>query len=228
MALREAVLGLLDDGPMTGYEIKQFFRQIIRHFWNVSDGQLYPTLKKMHDEQLISRKVVRQDRTANKHVYSITEKGRRRFREWLREPVTKFEQLKEPFILKVFFFSKLSREEVLWHLRSQLDLHSRILGELKEIRDAYEERITTYQRLIGQAGILYVEMRILWITRMIELVEAGEIDRHEIIYSDEMVEVGKSFLDEIFSENPSREFQRWLRKAGLRIASLKAAGGGRG
>jgi len=42
MALREAILGLLSDGPMTGYEIKQFFRNVIRHFWNVSDGQLYP------------------------------------------------------------------------------------------------------------------------------------------------------------------------------------------
>ena len=43
MSLREAMLGLLDDGPMTGYEIKQFFRNVIRNFWSVSDGRGWST-----------------------------------------------------------------------------------------------------------------------------------------------------------------------------------------
>jgi len=212
MALKEAILGLLSDGPMTGYEIKQFFRNVIKHFWSVSDGQLYPTLKKMHKEQVISLQVVQQDRTANKHVYSITEKGRKHFERWLREPVLKFEELKEPFVLKVFFFSKLPREEILWHLRSQLELHSRILEEFRGIRESYEDRVTAFQRLIGDVGVLYVEVRIVWITRMIDMVQKGVVDKMHSLYPREMVEVGNKFLEEIFSEKPSREFRKWLRK----------------
>ena len=175
MSLREAMLGLLDDGPMTGYEIKQSFRNVIQHFWSVSYGQLYPTLKKMHKDGLISLEVVEQKGTANKHVYSITDKGRERFAHWIREPVIKFEELKEPFVLKVFFFSKLSREEILEHLHAQRELHARILEEIRGVRDTYEEDVSPYQRMIGYAGILYVEVRLLWLARMIDLVEQGQI-----------------------------------------------------
>lgn len=215
MSLREAMLGLLDDRPMTGYEIKQFFRNVIRHFWSVSDGQLYPTLKKMHEEGLISLEVVEQRETANKHVYSITEKGRERFGRWLREPVTKFEELKEPFVLKVFFFSKLSLEKIEEHLHAQLELHTRILEEIRGVRDAYEDRVSAYQRLIGHAGILYVEVRILWLARMIELVKEGRIESEPGLYTEDMIELGKSFFEEMFSEEPSKEFREWLRKRKL-------------
>jgi DNA-binding PadR family transcriptional regulator len=217
MSLREAMLGLLDDGSMTGYEIKQFFRKVIQHFWSVSDGQLYPTLKRMHEDELISLKVVQQKGTANKHVYSITEKGREQFNEWLREPVTKFEELKEPFVLKVFFFGKLSREEILEHLHTQRELHSRILEEIRGVRDRYDESLSPYQRLIGYAGILYVEVRLLWLARMIDLVQHGQIETQPGLYTDEMVEVGKMFFEEVFSEKPSKEFQNWLNKARLQL-----------
>ncbi len=217
MSLREAMLGLLDDGPMTGYEIKQFFRNVIHHFWSVSDGQLYPTLKKMHEDGLISLQVVEQKGTANKHVYSITEKGRERFSQWLREPVTKFEELKEPFILKVFFFSKLSPEEVRGHLQTQLDLHARILEEIREVRDTYEDKVSPYQRMIGYAGILYVEVRILWLARMIDLLDEGQIEENPGLYSEEMVEVGKRLFEEVFSQEPSKEFRDWLEKRNLPV-----------
>lgn len=219
MALREAILGLLSDGPMTGYEIKQFFRNVIKHFWNVSDGQLYPTLKKMNKEEVISLQVIQQDSTANKHLYSITEQGRKHFEQWLREPVTKFEELKEPFVIKVFFFDKLSREEILWHLRSQLELHFMILEEFKGIRHSYEDTVTAFQRLIGDIGVVYVEVRILWITRMIELVQKGQIDKKHAIYTEEMVDIGKKFFEEIFSDKPSREFRKWVRKVGSKMST---------
>jgi DNA-binding PadR family transcriptional regulator len=215
VSLREAILGLLDDGPMTGYQMKQFFRYVIRHFWSVSDGQLYPTLKKMHEDGLISLKVVEQKGTANKHVFSITEKGQERFARWLREPVTKFEELKEPFVLKVFFFGKLSPEEIRSHLRTQLELHERILEELQEVRETYEDNVGPYQQLIGYAGILYVEVRILWLARMIELLDEGGIEADPGLYTGDMVELGKRFFEEVFSEAPSKEFRAWLAKKKL-------------
>jgi PadR family transcriptional regulator AphA len=217
MSLREAMLGLLDDGPMTGYEIKQFFRNVIRHFWSVSDGQLYPTLKKMHSDGLVSLEVVEQKGTANKHVYSITDKGREKFAHWIREPVIKFEELKEPFVLKVFFFSKLSREEILEHLRAQQELHARILEEIRGVRDTYEEDVSPYQRMIGYAGILYVEVRLLWLARMIDLVEQGQIETQPGLYTEQMIEVGKKFFEEVFSEKPSKEFRNWLDKARVHL-----------
>jgi hypothetical protein len=131
--------------------------------------------------------------------------------------VTKFEELKEPFVLKVFFFGKLSREEILEHLHTQRELHSRILEEIRGVRDRYDESVSPYQRLIGYAGILYVEVRLLWLARMIDLVQHGQIETQPGLYTDEMVEVGKMFFEEVFSEKPSKEFQDWLNKARLQL-----------
>jgi len=222
MALREAILGLLSDGPMTGYEIKQFFKNVIKHFWNVSDGQLYPTLKQMHESGLISRKVIRQDSTANKHVYSLTEDGRTHFEGWLKEPVTKFEELKEPLVIKVFFFDKLPREEILTHLRYQLDLHNKILEEFRNIRKPTRIGLRHSSGLIGDVGLLYVEVRILWLARMIELVEQDRVTKKHALYTEEMVDIGKKFLEEIFSDMPSQEFQSWMKKVLTDIEKGKA------
>ena len=210
MSLREGILGMLSEGPMTGYEIKRFFRDIIRNFWNVSDGQLYPTLRKMHEEGLVDKRVVEQEYTANKNVYTITDRGRERFDRWLGEPVVKFEELKEPFVMKLFFFHRLSKARVLRHLREQYDLHARILEEFRHMRDTYEDRVTAYQRLIGDVGVLYIEVRLIWIGRLIELVEQGRVSKRRALYTEEMLDVGKKFFNEIFSDDPSPEFTRWV------------------
>jgi len=210
MALREGILGILSEGPMSGYEIKRFFRDIIKNFWNVSDGQLYPTLRKMHEEGLIEKRVVEQEFTANKNVYSITQQGGERFKKWLCESVTKFEELKEPFVMKLFFFHKLSKAEVLRHLHEQFELHSKILDEFRLMRDTYEDRVTAYQRLIGDVGVLYIEVRLIWIGRLIELVEQGKVSKRRALYTEEMLGVGKQFIRELFSDSPTPEFSRWI------------------
>lgn len=209
MALRESVLGLLESGPMTGYEIKKFYGDAIRHFWTVSDGQLYPTLKKMHEEGLIERKTVPQPHTANKHIYSITDKGREVFRQWLLEPVTTFEEMKEPFVIKMFFFDRLSKDDILAHIKAQFDVHTRVLEEFKEVRESYDQKITSYQRLIGDVGILYIELRLLWLSRLMQLVSEGQAEKAMRLYPEEMVELVKKFYIEVFSGKPSKEFRRW-------------------
>jgi PadR family transcriptional regulator AphA len=56
-------------------------RQSVGHFWNESYGQIYPNLKKLASEGLVSRKTERQKGKPDRHVYSITDKGRERLKE---------------------------------------------------------------------------------------------------------------------------------------------------
>jgi PadR family transcriptional regulator, regulatory protein AphA len=50
-----AILGLLSQGPKSGYEIKQVVERTISHFWKESYGHLYPTLSRLMDEGLVRR-----------------------------------------------------------------------------------------------------------------------------------------------------------------------------
>lgn len=217
MALKEAVLGLLYDSPKTGYEIKKFYSETIHNFWNVSDGQLYPTLRKMDDEGLVSKTVVPQDNTANKNVYSITDKGKSAFMEWLKEPIHKFQEMKEPFLIKMFFFDKLSKDDILNHFRTQFGVHQKMIEEFRNVEITYRETLTDYQKLIAEVGLIFMDFRMLWITRLMQLLQGDNVDGKHRIIPEDMRDAVLSFFLAIFSEERDpklNEFLDWLRSMG--------------
>ena len=80
------VLGLLSWQPMSGYDIKKFVELGLGFFWSESYGQLYPALNQLVDEGLAVKKAGGRANRRQRHLYSITAKGRRRLEEWLRDP----------------------------------------------------------------------------------------------------------------------------------------------
>jgi hypothetical protein len=52
---------------------------------------------------------------------------------------------------------------------------------------------------------------------MIDLVEQGQIETQPGLYTEQMIEVGKRFFEEVFSEKPSKEFRHWLDKAKVHL-----------
>src|SRR5215475_5686992 len=79
------ILGFLMDSEATGYDLKRRFRDPVGFFYRVSDGSLYPALKKLARDGLVTVRGERHGRRARK-VYAITEQGRARFLKMLREP----------------------------------------------------------------------------------------------------------------------------------------------
>lgn len=202
MALQDGILGLLHKGPMSGYEIKKFYRKTIKHFWSVSDGQLYPTLKKMHEAGLVDKKVVPQTSTADKHIYSITQKGEEYFNRWLRKPSVKFEELREPFVMKMFFFDMLNKDEVISHLESQYDLNLKVLREFQEAMKLYIEDLTNYQKLVVEVDTIYIQLRLLWLSKMLQLVREDKVDGKHGFIPEEFRDVAERLFSAIFSERP--------------------------
>jgi len=79
------ILGFLMESTMTGYDIKRRFRDPIGFFYRASDGSLYPALKKLDRDGMVTMRAERRGRRARK-VYAITPKGREHFLRTLREP----------------------------------------------------------------------------------------------------------------------------------------------
>jgi DNA-binding PadR family transcriptional regulator len=79
------VLGFLMDAEMTGYDLKRRFQESVGFFYRVSDGSLYPALKKLARDKLVTMRTERNGKRARK-VYAITPLGRERFRKMLAEP----------------------------------------------------------------------------------------------------------------------------------------------
>jgi DNA-binding PadR family transcriptional regulator len=79
------ILGFLMESEMTGYDIKRRFHDPIGFFYRASDGSLYPALKKLAHDGLVTMRAERHGRRARK-VYAITAKGREHFLRRLRGP----------------------------------------------------------------------------------------------------------------------------------------------
>ena len=84
--LELAILGLLKEQPMHGYQLSRELGDALGGFWRVSYGSLYPTLRRLERDGAIE--VVQGDQPTagrRKHVYRITEHGESVFLELLQE-----------------------------------------------------------------------------------------------------------------------------------------------
>jgi DNA-binding PadR family transcriptional regulator len=69
--VRSAILALLDDRPMHGYEMIQELEERTGGRWTPSAGSIYPTLQLLEDEGLVTAEEVE-----GRKVYSLTEAGK--------------------------------------------------------------------------------------------------------------------------------------------------------
>jgi DNA-binding PadR family transcriptional regulator len=69
--VRSAILALLDDRPMHGYEMITELEERTGGRWRPSAGSIYPTLQQLEDEGLVSA-----EETDGKRVFSLTDAGR--------------------------------------------------------------------------------------------------------------------------------------------------------
>ena len=80
-SLEFALLGLLSDSPLHGYELRKRLMTIFGPFRALSFSVLYPQLKRMVIAQSIEAKEVGVTSRRTRIVYTITEKGLKRFAE---------------------------------------------------------------------------------------------------------------------------------------------------
>jgi len=69
---RAAILALLAEEPMHGYQVMDELAERTKGAWRPSPGSIYPTLRRLSDEGLVSS--IEQD---GRRVFELTEAGRR-------------------------------------------------------------------------------------------------------------------------------------------------------
>lgn len=143
--LKYALLGLIDREPITGYDIsKEFEKRIMANFWHAKHSQVYPELKRLLDEELISFELIVQGEKMEKKLYTITPKGHEEFIDWLLLdeplPVTP----KDVFRLRTFFTDFMSAADFATHLHQQIGKHRLKKKQLEDSLAAYAGSVPPY------------------------------------------------------------------------------------
>jgi len=150
--IQSLLLGFLMHKSMTGYDLKKAFSLSFTFFSGLSYGSIYPALRKMEKNGLITKHVEIQDGAPNRKVYTITETGRTTFLNSLKSPLPPV-QPKSAFLMRLFFFAHLSPTDRKAVAREHLESVKQLQGALESIQAEVAERADRFQYLCFEFGL---------------------------------------------------------------------------
>jgi DNA-binding PadR family transcriptional regulator len=171
--LELAVLGLLHDSPMHGYELRKRLNVVLGAFRALSYGTLYPALKVLLADGLI-REAGQVDGPASplagkraRIVYELTAEGKERFQSLVRQPgPAAWED--DTFDVHFAFFARTdaaTRLQILEGRRSRLQER---LDGVRQSMTRTRERLDEYTLELQRHGLESVEREVRWITELID------------------------------------------------------------
>lgn len=101
------LLGLLNRGACSGYDLSSFVERTVAHFWPLTRALVYRELGRLEDRGLLRGQHVAQASRPDKRVYEVTDAGRAAFADWLASPGFADERPRNELLVKVFFGGQL-------------------------------------------------------------------------------------------------------------------------
>ena len=174
-ALELAVLGLLHESPMHGYELRKRVNALFGWGRVLSYGTLYPCLKQLLRGGLITQadteSAVKTGRRA-RIVYKLTAEGKEHFADLMAEAGPSAWD-DESFGVHFAFFAQTDAEtrmRILEGRRSRLEERmARVRAALARTR----ERVDAYTLELQRHGLDSVEREVRWLTELIDVERAN-------------------------------------------------------
>jgi DNA-binding PadR family transcriptional regulator len=173
MSLKHAIVGFLLERPMHGYELKRALSPALAREGHVNDGVLYPILRRLEHDGLVTKKIVAGDHRPDRHVLHPTKKAERWFAAWLEnaddehELVTYDFFIGHPFLEKCMFFHRLAPADVRAKLAAQKQSGEAKLASFEAIRRGMVERhVDPYRIAILDLGIAQHREKLRWLDEL--------------------------------------------------------------
>jgi DNA-binding PadR family transcriptional regulator len=173
--LELAILGLLKERSMHGYQLSKRLTDSLGGFWRVSYGSLYPSLKRLERQGAVEQIFDSQEVGRRKNVYRITEHGEQLFQELLEETGPESSGEDNRFRVRMAFFKYLSPETRIRLLeRRRVFLEERLNTIRASLAAATNS--DTYTVSMMQHGRESTEQDIAWLNGLIA-AERNAADR---------------------------------------------------
>jgi len=196
MSLKYGLLGLLNYGEMTGYELDKAFKDSLEFFWQGQTSQIYRELTAMEKVGWLSSRIEVQTGKPNRKVYAITKQGHAEFMKWLK-PGTKSSHkepaeldrsilealhLRSSFLMKLFFAGELKQGETAAFIRSFRDECRAVLKKVKTAPDnigKYAKKLkhpkaAATWHMVALFGRMYYRSCEKWATEMLKMLSKQE------------------------------------------------------
>ena len=183
--LEFAVLGLLHDGPLHGYELRKRLTTALGIFRALSYGSLYPALRHLVDSGWIHETAEPPAGTSKRPriTYELTADGKEHFQDLVAASGPDAWD-DDDFDVRFAFFS---RTEAQVRLRILEGRRSRLEERLANVREASarnRERMDAYTIALQQHGEERAEREVRWLEELIVLERRAALDPGPAAYDD--------------------------------------------
>ena len=120
MDVKTVCLGMLTDGPASGYDLKKQFESTFGHFFAAGYGSIYPALSSLADKGLVTCEQIPQDGKPDRKVYAITADGTAFLLKALEDPAPSH-KVRSEFLATMCFAHLMPTEQVQTVLDSRVE-----------------------------------------------------------------------------------------------------------
>ena len=159
-ATSAALLGLLHDGPLTGWELIGRAQERIGEFWSLTPSQVYRELTGMAARGLISAGPTG---PRDRKPYEITAGGRAAFAAWVDAPPGP-DQVRIPLLLTIAFAEHLPADRLAEVVAGQREVHAERLARYREYAAALAgaDGVPAARRATLEFGLRHEEAVLDW------------------------------------------------------------------
>jgi DNA-binding PadR family transcriptional regulator len=159
-ATAAALLGLLHDGPLTGWQLIGCAQERIGEFWSLTPSQVYRELTAMAGRGLVD---VGPPGPRDRKPYALTDAGREAFAAWVAQPPGA-DQVRIPLLLTIAFAEHLPAERVEGLVAEQRQVHAERLARYRAHRAAMDgdDAVPAVRRANLEFGLRHEEAVLAW------------------------------------------------------------------
>jgi PadR family transcriptional regulator AphA len=162
MSLPHALLGLLADGPASGYDLLKRFDGSLAFVWPATQSQLYTELGKLDRSGLVA---VAARGPRGRKEYAITDDGIAELQRWLTETEPERGRRNE-CTLRVFFLGSIDPSRARAYLEREAELTAELLARLQHVADStdwdHAPRDLRFSRIALEQGLRVTQANLDW------------------------------------------------------------------
>lgn len=134
MDVKTVCLGMLTDGPASGYDLKKEFESSFGHFFSAGYGSIYPALSTLSDKGHVDCEEIPQEGKPDRKVYRITDEGRQFLLRALEKRET-CHKVRSEFLATMCFAHLMAPDDVeavIDHRLTEIEKYKQLFREIEQ------------------------------------------------------------------------------------------------
>jgi DNA-binding PadR family transcriptional regulator len=172
-----ALLGLLNEQPMSGYDLRKVFAQTAMGSFSDSPGAIYPALGRLEKRGLVRGTIEESTSLRKRRVFKATAKGIAVFKAWLKRPITQDDVMRrvgELMLRFAFMDDAIGTERCVQFLKEYEVQLAGYIPSLKEFHKKQAGQMPMSARLAFESGIEEYDARLKWARSSLAAYERGK------------------------------------------------------